>query len=211
MFNILFYGDSNTWGFDPETTLRYPFHARWTSICAKLLGDEFNCIPARMNGRTTMFDDPLKGARNGLTGLDYELQSHKPLDLMVVMLGTNDLKYTDASGVAEGMEKLVRSILTANERLNLSSPVFPGSDTCVLLVAPVHLKGHVGEGADDIAESYRLASLYRAIADRYSLYFMDAAEYAKASEIDGVHLGPEGHEKLGRAMAKRIQAIYVSR
>ena len=207
MFNILFYGDSNTWGFDPRTTLRYPFHSRWTTVCAALLGDDYNCIPAGMNGRTTVFDDPLKGARNGLTGLDYELQSHKPLDLAVVMLGTNDLKYTDASGVSAGMEELVRSILTANERFCLSSPVFPENRARILLVSPVLLRGHVGDRADDIADSHRLADLYRALAGRYSLHFMDAAEFAVASEIDGVHLDPEDHEKLGRAMAKRIREI----
>jgi lysophospholipase L1-like esterase len=207
MFNILFYGDSNTWGFDPRTTLRYPFHSRWTTVCAALLGDDYNCIPAGMNGRTTVFDDPMKGARNGLTGLDYELQSHKPLDLAVVMLGTNDLKYTDASGVSAGMEELVRSILTANERFCLSSPVFPENRARILLVSPVLLRGHVGDRADDIADSHRLADLYRALAGRYSLHFMDAAEFAVASEIDGVHLDPEDHEKLGRAMAERIREI----
>ena len=65
MMNVLFYGDSNTWGFDPETGQRYPYPLRWTSVCARLLGPEYNCIPCGMNGRTTAFDDPVKGARNG--------------------------------------------------------------------------------------------------------------------------------------------------
>ena len=201
MFNILFYGDSNTWGFDPETTLRYPYPLRWTTVCAKLLGEEYNCIPAGMNGRTTVFDDPLKGARNGLTGLDYELQSHKPLDLMVVMLGTNDLKYTDASGSAAGMERLVQNILTANERFNLSSPVFPETGAFLLLVSPVPLRCHVAERADDIEESCRLAPQH----------CMDAAAYAESSKTDGVHLGPEGHETLGRAMAEKIRQICAGK
>lgn len=211
MYNILFYGDSNTWGYDPVTSLRYPLHARWTTICADLLGADFHCIPCGMNGRTTAFDDPLKGARNGLSGLDYALQAHKPLDLMVVMLGTNDLKYTDAAGAAEGMEKLVRSILTANERFSLSSPVFPESGACLLLVSPAFLKGHVGDRGDDIRESRRLAGLYRSVADRYAQHFMDAAAYAEPSDADGVHLGPEGHEKLGKAMADRIREICCGR
>ena len=127
MKSILFYGDSNTWGFDPGTTLRYPYSVRWTSICASLLGSGYNCIPAGMNGRTTVFDDPIKGSRNGIKGLDYELQTHKPLDLFAVMLGTNDLKYTDAEGSAAGMERLIELVMTANQRYNLSSPVFPDS------------------------------------------------------------------------------------
>ena len=88
--DILFYGDSNTWGFDPATCGRYPYEQRWTSICAEILGENYHCMPAGMNGRTTIFDDPWKGCRNGIKGLDYELQSHKPLDLCVVMLGAND-------------------------------------------------------------------------------------------------------------------------
>ncbi len=208
MFNILFYGDSNTWGYDPETSLRFPYENRWTTVCAKLLGEEYNCIPEGMNGRTTAFDDPMKGARNGLTGLDYVLQAHKPLDLMMVMLGTNDLKYTDADGVAEGMEKLIRNILSADERFPLSSPVFTGPERRILLVSPVLLGEHVGKKEDDMEESRRLAELYREIAERYSLHFMDADGYAKASEMDGVHLGREGHESLGRAMAEQIRRIF---
>lgn len=208
MFSILFYGDSNTWGYDPETSLRFPYENRWTTVCAKLLGEGYNCIPEGMNGRTTAFDDPMKGARNGLTGLDYALQAHKPLDLMVVMLGTNDLKYTDADGVAEGMEKLIRNILSADERFPLSSPVFTGPERRILLVSPVLLGEHVGKRENDLEESRRLAELYREIAERYSLHFMDADEYAEASEMDGVHLGREGHESLGRAMAEQIRRIF---
>jgi lysophospholipase L1-like esterase len=137
MKNLLLYGDSNTWGFDPATTLRYPYHLRWTTICAALLGDGYNCIPAGMNGRTTAFDDPVKGSRNGIKGLDYELQTHKPLDLFVVMLGTNDLKYTEAKGSAAGMEKLIELVLTANQRYNLSSPVFPERNISAVTAAAV--------------------------------------------------------------------------
>ena len=217
MTNILFYGDSNTWGFDPATTLRYPYQLRWTTICASLLGDDYNCIPAGMNGRTTSFDDPVKGSRNGLKGLDYELQTHKPLDLFVVMLGTNDLKYTSAGGCADGMEKLVDLVLTANQRYNLSSPVFPALAAArngggpamnpVLLVSPILLKAHVGDRGDDIAESAGLAGLYQHIAEKNRLHFLDASLYAEPSETDGVHLAAEGHRLLGKAMADKIAYI----
>ena len=103
MKSILFYGDSNTWGFDPETGNRYSYEIRWTSVCASILGKGYCCIPSGMNGRTTIFDDPLKGCRNGSDGLDYALQTHKPLDLLVLMIGTNDMKYTDAAGSAAGV------------------------------------------------------------------------------------------------------------
>ena len=209
MIEILFYGDSNTWGYDPRTALRYPRHLRWTNICARLLGSGYNCVSAGMNGRTTVFDDPVKGSRNGLRGIYYELQTHKPLDLVAVMLGTNDLKYTDAEGTAEGMERLVKLIVTANERYSFSSPVFPDTEgkSPVLLISPILLKAHVGERGDDVAQSKRLSGLYRQIAERHRLHFLDAALYAEPSDIDGIHLGADGHGKLGEAIAENIKAI----
>ena len=211
MKSILFYGDSNTWGFDPGTTLRYPYSVRWTSICASLLGSGYNCIPAGMNGRTTVFDDPIKGSRNGIKGLDYELQTHKPLDLFAVMLGTNDLKYTDAEGSAAGMARLIELVMTANQRYNLSSPVFPDSDIPgqpILLISPIGLRSHVGDRPNDIMDSARLSDLYQEIARKNRLHFLDAALYAEPSEVDGVHLGVEGHRSLGTAVAEKIREIF---
>ena len=205
--SILFYGDSNTWGFDPGTRLRYPYHLRWTTICAAQLGEAYNCIPAGMNGRTTAFDDPVKDARNGVKGLDYELQTHKPLDLMVVMLGTNDLKYTNAAGSAAGMERLIELVLTANQRFSLSSPVFPAEGASVLLISPILLKSHVGDRNNDVEESAKLSSLYQRIANAHRLHFMDAAQYTGPSDLDGVHLSIDGHNRLGSAIADTIKRI----
>ena len=202
--NILLYGDSNTWGFDPSTGGRYPYEIRWTSICQRLLGTDFDCIPAGMNGRTTIFDDPLKGCRNGVDGLDYELQSHKPLDLCVVMLGTNDLKYTDAEGSAAGMRRLLEKILTANERFSLSSPVFPQKAE-ILLISPVLIRGRICEERDGREESEKLAEKYQEIAEEYGISFLNAAIAADPSDVDGVHLDPDGHAAIGRMVAEWIQ------
>ena len=206
MKNILFYGDSNTWGFDPSTRDRYPYEKRWTSICAAALGNDYCCIPAGMNGRTTVFDDPLKGCRNGLDGVDYELQTHKPLDLFVLMLGTNDLKYTDAAGSAAGMQQLVSKVLSVNERFCLSSPVFPDRPE-ILLISPVRLLQNIDETGryDAIKESEKLSGLYGEIARKNGLEFLDASVITVPSDIDGVHLGPDGHEKLGMAAAGKIE------
>ena len=208
MKNILFYGDSNTWGYDPVTCERYPYEKRWTTICAKALGEKYCCIPAGMNGRSTSFDDPLKACRNGLDGLDYSLQTNKPLDLLVLMIGTNDLKYTDAAGSADGMERLVEKIMTANERYNLSSPVFPDGAR-MLLISPVLVKQNITEcGTHDAREeSRKLSGLYAEIAKRYQIDFMDLADVAVPSEVDGVHLGLDALEKIGLAIAEKIKEI----
>lgn len=209
MKNILFYGDSNTWGYDPETHERYPYENRWTTICAKELGEEYYCIPAGMNGRSTSFDDPLKACRNGLDGLDYSLQTNKPLDLLVLMIGTNDLKYTDAAGSADGMERLVEKIMTANERYNLSSPVFPNGAQ-LLLISPVLVMQDISEreGHDAREESRKLSGLYADIAKRHDIAFMNLADIAAPSDVDGVHLGLHAQEKIGRTIAQKIKEIF---
>ena len=204
MYNILFYGDSNTWGYNPTNELRYPYEFRWTTICARLLGEDFNCIPAGMNGRTTAFDDPEKPLRNGCKEIDHDLQSHKPLDLVVIMLGTNDMKFTDAKGSAAGLEKLIRKVLSVNERFSTSSPVFQ-SEPRILIISPIHLSSSYGtSGYDDIAESKLLAEHFQKLADQYGLAFMNAAEFAIASEIDGEHLTVEGHQALGEKVPGTI-------
>ena len=205
MKTVLFYGDSNTWGFDPKTRNRYPYESRWTSICAGILGEGYCCIPAGMNGRTTMFDDPLKGCRNGLEGLDYELQSHKPIDILVLMLGTNDLKYTDAAGSAAGLELLVKKVLSANERFCLSSPVFP-EEPQILLVAPVLCLENISETglSDARTESKKISKLYKEVAAKYNLGFLDAAGLTPPSKADGVHLSTEGHRVIGEAVATLV-------
>jgi len=215
------YGDSNTWGFDPETGGRYAYEERWTTICADLLGPEFCCIPAGLNGRTTVFDDPLKGCRNGVHGLDLELQTHKPLDLCVVMLGTNDLKFTDAEGSARGMEQLLRMLLSANARYHLSYPVFPNGAR-ILLAAPVLIRGKNSIGSawngvdmptvsdmdfNDEEESKKISMLYQKLAEKYGLEFIDMSLIAEPSLTDGVHLSKEGHAQIGRAMADKIREI----
>ena len=209
MKNILFYGDSNTWGFDPSTGGRYPLENRWTTICTDILGGGYHCVAGGLNGRMTAFDDPVKGCRNGLEGLDYELQTHKPLDLLVIMLGTNDLKYTDAEGSATGMQALLRKALSANERFHLSYPVFP-EETRILLISPVLITGTVNDNAacNEAEESKQLGCLYGKLARECGIWFLDAANVTGPSVTDGVHLSPEGHGAIAMAVAEKIREIF---
>ena len=209
MKNVLFYGDSNTWGFDPSTGGRYPLEKRWTTICANILGGGYHCIAAGLNGRMTAFDDPVKECRNGLEGLDYELQTHKPLDLLVIMLGTNDLKYTDAEGSTLGMRALLRKALSANERFHLSYPVFP-DETRILLVSPVLITGTVNDNAacNEAEESKQMAGLYGKLAGEYGLWFLNAANVTGPSVTDGVHLSSEGHRAIAMAVAEKIREVF---
>ena len=214
MKNILFYGDSNTWGYNPIDGSRYPYDVRWTSVAAKLLGGEYHCIAAGLNGRTTVFDDPWKGCRNGKDALDFELQTHKPLDLVVIMLGTNDLKFVDAHRSARGIETILMMTKMANERFAQSSPVFPNGAK-ILLISPILIGKSRENNAEDAlmpdghGESKKFAAEYKAMADKCGAYFLDAAQFAAPSDIDCEHMTPEGHAALGHAVAEKIKEIGI--
>lgn len=214
MKNILFFGDSNTWGYNPENGGRYAYDERWTSIADELLGEEYHCIAAGLNGRTTVFDDPWKCCRNGRDALDIELQTHKPLDLVVIMLGTNDLKFVDAHRSARGVETIVIMAKMANERFSHSSPVFPDGAQ-VLLVSPIliHEKSENNDEADLMPdghnESKRFAPLYKAVAERNGVHFLNAADFAYPCDIDCEHLTREGHAALGKAIAEKVAEIFA--
>ena len=113
MKTILCYGDSLTYGFDPETSLRHPEGVRWTSRLAGLLGSDYKVIEEGCNGRTTVHDDPVEDGRNGLKYLKPCLNSHKPVDIVILMLGSNDLKYffhVSAAQIADDVGVLVETI-----------------------------------------------------------------------------------------------------
>lgn len=115
MRRILCYGDSNTWGYDAAADDRFPEEVRWTGVLQQLLGEGFRVIEEGQPGRTTVWDDPIEEHRNGKTALYSVLESQSPVDLVVLMLGTNDLKprfSLNAFDIAAGLERLVRIIQT---------------------------------------------------------------------------------------------------
>nr|MBQ8253133.1 SGNH/GDSL hydrolase family protein [Lachnospiraceae bacterium] len=207
MKTILCYGDSNTYGFDPVTGLRYPKAIRWTGRLQMILGEEYVVIEEGCNGRTTVFEDPAEGWKRGLDYLKPCLNTHKPVDVVILMLGTNDLKEVfgaSAQMVAGGAETLVETILEFTEEKQ-------GFVPRVILVSPPL----IGEGVCDSAfshsfgmravkESQKLAKYYREVAERKECVFFDAAEFIEASKEDAVHLSPEGHKVLAEKLADRI-------
>jgi len=116
MRRILCYGDSNTWGCIPISAARYGEDIRWPGVLAGLLGAEYRIIEEGLNGRTTVFDDPLQEGRNGKTYLLPCLLSHRPLDVVVLMLGTNDMKQRyglPAEDIARGAGVLAEIVRTS--------------------------------------------------------------------------------------------------
>ena len=215
MKHILCYGDSNTWGFQPGFGGRYPRQRRWTGVAEGLLGDGYVLLENGLNGRTTDFDDPELPYRNGRKGFAYAMVSQKPIDLLILMLGTNDLKFTTAEGSRDGLASILEEALHPEIHFpSGSTPVYTGKPR-VLLLSPIRMRpGTVfdrpcGGPKDPAAESARFAPLFRALAEERGVDFLDAAAFAGPSRLDGVHMGPEAHEALGRAVADKVRAIFA--
>ncbi len=202
MKNILCYGDSNTWGCNPGVLTRHPADVRWTGVVQNLLGPEYNIIENGINGRTTIWDDPANQCRNGLSGLGYALYSAKPLDLVVLMLGTNDLNYTDIEGYYLGIKVLAQRILKANASFPGTSDVFPG-ETRLLLVSPIL----VTDNMPSYPQSCKFADYTEKVAKELGVPWLNAAEFAQPSYLDGCHMDEENHLKLGKALAEKIKTI----
>ena len=200
MKNILCFGDSNTWGFIPGTAMeRYPRHIRWPGQLQAMLGDKAHIIEEGLCGRTTAFDDPCFADRNGATHLPMLLDTHAPLDLLIIMLGTNDLKHYfgfNAFDIAIGAGYLI----------DLAQAKMP--DLAILLVAPPEAVespapfGHKFDNAPELSKG--LAEAYLEIAEEKDIAFFDAASVVKCPDTDGVHMDDKNHQQLAIALAHKV-------
>lgn len=205
---VLCYGDSNTYGYDQATAGRYPRDVRWPGALATLLGPSIEVIAEGLNGRTTLWDDPYMPDRNGSTYLGPCLASHAPVDLVILMLGTNDTKTIfarSAPEIAAGAAALLDIIATSGAGLDGAAPK-------VLLIAPPPVldgdeRTEIWGFADAPAKSRRFAELYRIVAATAGAAFLDAAPIAEVDPADGVHLTPAGHAALARAVAHEVRAL----
>ena len=202
MKTILCYGDSNTWGCVPGVLSRHPHAVRWTSVLSRLLGDGYEVIVDGINGRSTIWDDPANPCRNGLAGLGYSLYRAKPLDLVILMLGTNDLHYTDAEGYREGLYVLADRILKANACFPGTSPVFPGEPK-LLLISPIE----VTPESAFYQESLKFPEMTAQVAQKLGVPWMNAAHFAKPSPADRCHMEEAEHLSLGQAVYDKVKEI----
>jgi lysophospholipase L1-like esterase len=208
MKTVLCYGDSNTWGFIAGTEAeRYPWDIRWPGVCQAALGDAYRIIEEGQNGRTTAWDDPLDPDRNGKTYFPVALQTHAPMDLVLILLGTNDLKHYfhhEAIDIAMGAGKLVSMAQESGAGVNKKPPK-------VLLVSPAEVVdspnpfGHKFVRA--VERSRKLALHYKEIADEMGCEFFSAASVVNCPDTDGIHIDDAGHKQLGEALADKIREI----
>lgn len=206
MKNILCFGDSNTWGYEPLVATRYPVDVRWTGVLQRLLGDGFRVVEEGLNGRTNVTNEASRPIRSGLDVLPILLESHRPLDLVVIMLGTNDLKHDfglSAEQIADGARRVCQSVIDC-EYLAAAPPQ-------ILLISPTHVAS-VPEDERDVflgatEKSRELAGHYRAIADDLGANFLDAAKIVVRTDLDGVHWDATQHSAFGEALARVVKQM----
>jgi lysophospholipase L1-like esterase len=206
---ILCYGDSNTWGQTPNKTgKRRSSNARWTGVLQESLGNEYYVIEEGLSSRTTDLDYEKKPGRNGRVYLEPCLDSHAPLDIVVLMLGTNDFKIEfnrSAVEIAEATHELVKLIQEKTAK-------YDGNPAKIVLVSPILVDGNAPRikewyaahyDENSVKKSQELASCLRKVAESAGCYFVDAAQVAKAG-VDGIHFDEESHRALGDFLAQQI-------
>jgi lysophospholipase L1-like esterase len=206
MKHVLCFGDSNTWGYIPGTEgERFPFEERYPGILQGRLGAGIRVHEEGLNGRMTGWDDPHTPDRNALKQIAAILETHRPLDMIVVMLGTNDLKrFMDLEAVdcALALDVLI-------ERIEAARCGASGGRPELLVVSPPHVVetptpfGRKFDGA--IPKSHAFAAAYAEIAAQRKCLFLDAGPVARTSARDGIHLDKKAHLQLAEAVATIVK------
>ena len=198
MKRILCYGDSNTWGYDAEATIRigvstrFPEDVRWTGVMQQLLGPEYRVLEEGLNGRTTVFDEPGACDKNGNGFLEVALRTCSPFDLIILMLGTNDLlQGASAKEAASRMEAFL-------------TPLLPHCNH-ILLIAPPPMQRGAWVPSDALtAASFQLAEEYQKLAHKRNIPFVDTRNWNIGLCFDGVHFTEEGHHTFSNCLMKYL-------
>lgn len=211
---VLIYGDSNTHGYRVSDGLRYSKEERWTGICQQITQGKIEILEEGLNGRTTCFDEDGMEFRNGLQYIQPCIRTHLPLDMVCVMLGSNDLKAAFRLTAEEIAGQAARVLARAREVVESK---YPHSPCEYLLISPIEagqelLDGPFGwefEGLLTIKKSKEFALCFAKEAQDHDFLFFDAAKYAAAGKIDGLHMDVANHRKLGEAMGRWLLAHYA--
>jgi len=207
---ILCFGDSYTWGYIPGTDHeRFSEKIRYPKVLQKLLGNNFEVIEEGLNSRTLVSEDtrPHKEGRNGSAYLIPCLDSHDPLDLVVFMLGTNELKTVfknTSKQIGNLFEKhFVKVALKRKSQFQNSYP------QVLIISLPI-----INEAEKYAAERYlggtkkakQLNEIYNIIAKKNKCLFVDASNLTVG--IDGVHLTKESHLELAKRLDQKIKKLF---
>jgi lysophospholipase L1-like esterase len=195
---VLCFGDSNTYGSIPgETGGRYGPDIRWPGLLARELGDDWTVVEEGLPGRTTVFDDPLSPYRRGADYLPPCLASHSPLDVVVIFLGTNDLKSrfaVDAVDIAAGVGVLAQAALAVTPRV-------------LILGLPRLGAGLAPEFAGAEKKAAELPAYLAEQAAWLGVDWLDLGDVTY-SPLDGIHLDVEGHAAVAPVVARHLVGMF---
>ncbi len=213
---ILCYGDSNVWGRIPgdDNTARYPVNKRWSGILQDLLGNEYEVIEEGLNGRTTNRESPEKAGKNGAAYLFSCLESHNPLDLIILSLGKNDMKAkyrATPDDIGKGIEDCLEVIYREGKTVSKKVPK-------IIVISPAIIEEkerlRFGKKVIDFLgankKSARLGEVYGEIAKKHGVGFFNLAQYVKNSEVDGVHLNEKSNRKTAELVGQKIEELLSS-
>ena len=209
---IVCFGDSNTWGYNASTEERFPEDSRWTGLLANLLGNEFQIIEEGLSGRTSVIDDPLFEGLNGLSYIHPCLMSHSPLELVIIMLGTNDTKerfQLTSHNIAQGIARLAHKAKHTPAGNN-------GTNPKVLVIAPPPIHGKYMEtevaksmGRECDLKSEWISKHLQPLLENQDIEFLDTKGLVEMNKVDYMHLDEEGHRKLSKLVFNKIKNILL--
>jgi lysophospholipase L1-like esterase len=206
MRTILCFGDSNTWGMDPETGDRFPRDVRWPGRLQAALGDGWHVVEEGLNGRTATLDSPVAEGKNGLTYLLPCLDSHAPLDVVLIAVGTNDLaeRYSlTATDVARAAARLADVVARSQAGVG-GGPPLP------ILVCPPRV-GDTTWGEDWArapAKSALLPERFREVATEGGYELIDLGDVTRFSDLDGIHLDAAGHAAVAKQVEHALRRLF---
>jgi lysophospholipase L1-like esterase len=203
---IVCFGDSNTWGYNPVTQERHDYDKRWTTVLQKELGSDYLVIPEGLNGRTTVWEDPIELHKNGAAYLPPCLESHKPVNLVIIMLGTNDLKQRfslPAGDIANGAGVLVDIVKKSDWGPDGSAP-----QVLVLVPPEVRKLSDFSEMfAGSREKSLGFPAAFEAMTEDRDVACLDVGRTVRLSDVDGIHFEETQLEALGKLVSASVQRI----
>ena len=210
---ILAFGDSNTWGWNPANDLvgpllRWSDEVRWTGVAQGILGDDYKILNEGLNGRTTVWDDPIEEYRCGKDQIIPAMDIAAPIDLMIIFVGSNDLK----NRYRVTAEDIGNSVGLLVDKAIFQVGAFGAGGTKILVIAPPALGdlsssifGEMFRGNEEKSE--RMGACIEAVAASRGVEFLDAGKFIKSSDKDGLHLEADQHKILGEVVAEKIKDI----
>lgn len=213
---VLCFGDSLTWGFDPRggaNLVRYGFAERWTRLLQAELGSSYHVLENGLNGRTTVFDDPVIGDMSGLVQLPVALKSNMPLDLAIILLGSNDVKTrfgVNGDEIARGLGRLLEVISKSNFGPDGKAP-------STLVIVPPEMGEVSGTWLEPMFDSVhsraalkRLQETYPIVASAFDAHCFDINQVVGPGAIDGIHFDPSSLRPVAMALAKIVRDLLSS-